>query len=134
MGTTFLGIRPQDTSSSSHLNPQIFIVQDNLNTEAVATAHILRDLLLVHSLNNLVKIPHLLHLEQALPTTATDIVVLCSAGVFTREDILAAFYTAAENSMSSVPILNDDAFRFPTPAFLESVRPFVANLKSERGG
>jgi hypothetical protein len=104
------------------------ILMDNANHEAVASALILRLLLLPRCLHNAAEIPHLLFGMDGLPE-ATDLIILfCSNGVFLSTLVLGALLTGAEKGWRCLPMLSEEGFRFPSDDMLSSVRPVAEKI------
>jgi len=107
---------PQNTGSGVLYN---VIAADHSNSEGVATALVLRFLLHPYFSLDSRHVPKLLlptHVQ--LPTDVRNLLIICTNGVFQQSYVLKWLIQAAEADAGSVPVLADDNFRFPTPAFI----------------
>eukprot|EP00811_Abedinium_folium_P034089 NODE_6_length_4697_cov_15.134354.p1 GENE.NODE_6_length_4697_cov_15.134354~~NODE_6_length_4697_cov_15.134354.p1 ORF type:complete len:1487 (+),score=268.77 NODE_6_length_4697_cov_15.134354:168-4628(+) len=105
------------------------IIYDYSRYEATATALILHDFVTPYASTDLKLVPHLLPWGMRLPRTVEFVILVCTEGVFNQPDVLKALADAQRsNRVKVLPILGDEAFRFPTPDSLSQLRPLIAEL------
>ncbi|CAE8619797.1 unnamed protein product [Polarella glacialis] len=98
---------------------KVAILVDYENMEAVATALVLQLMVspLLVSLGGMV--PYIMAADEEAMPTVQIIVMICSQGCFANPDIASVLVSSAARSLTVLPIIAEDAFRFPTKDFYE---------------
>lgn len=115
-----LGVpQPENAPPDSHT----MILANHTSSEAMATASVLRKLLVPWTIHNLQEVPHILSKDEALPLSSRKLILICTDGIFQQPDVLRIILDAGRLDCSIRPILADESFRFPTAEILEELRP-----------
>ncbi|CAE8680241.1 unnamed protein product [Polarella glacialis] len=100
---------------------KVAILVDYKNMEAVATALVLQLMVSPLLISSGGMVPYILTAnEEAMPTVQI-IVVICSQGFFGNPDIARVLVSSAARSLTVLPIIAEDGFRFPTKDFYDEV-------------
>ncbi|CAE8593379.1 unnamed protein product [Polarella glacialis] len=100
---------------------KVAILVDYKNMEAVATALVLQLMVSPLVLSSGGMVPYIMTAnEEAMPTVQI-IVVICSQGCFGNPDIARVLVSSAARSLTVLPIIAEDGFRFPTKDFYDEV-------------
>lgn len=124
-------VDPRDAQRFDAERPELVILCDGSSWESAATAIILRELVLPLVSHDPAKVPLVLAKDAIMPSSALEIVFVCTNGVFQQAYVLQSLLIAGRSGCSSVPILSDDKFRFPTREYLEEIRSSIASLCDE---
>ncbi|CAE8690050.1 unnamed protein product [Polarella glacialis] len=100
---------------------KVAILVDYKNMEAVATALVLQLMVSPLLMSSGGMVPYIMTAnEEAMPTVQI-IVVICSQGCFGNPDIARVLVSSAARSLTVLPIIAEDGFRFPTKDFYDEV-------------
>ncbi|CAE8711814.1 unnamed protein product [Polarella glacialis] len=100
---------------------KVAILVDYKNMEAVATALVLQLMVSPLLISSGGMVPYIMTAnEEAMPTVQI-IVVICSQGCFGNQDIASVLVSSAARSLTVLPIIAEDSFRFPTKDFYDEV-------------
>jgi len=110
---------------------QTVILTDSTDLEAVACGLMLRKLMLPRIGLHQDWFPFVLPPDEKLPKTAKCVLLVCSSGIFQQRCVLNALLDGARQSVSVVPIVSDELFRFPTKELLLEQLPVVCSLCDE---
>eukprot|EP00404_Azadinium_spinosum_P037723 CAMPEP_0180643154 /NCGR_PEP_ID=MMETSP1037_2-20121125/47632_1 /TAXON_ID=632150 /ORGANISM="Azadinium spinosum, Strain 3D9" /LENGTH=173 /DNA_ID=CAMNT_0022666581 /DNA_START=44 /DNA_END=562 /DNA_ORIENTATION=- len=100
-------------------------------TEVVSTAFVIEKLVGAVLLNQLEKQPVVLTPGEELNKSVERIVFICSNGCFLNPSLLGNLFASAEKELKVLPIIAEDSFRFPSPAFFARLEDEVrAPLKT----
>ncbi|CAE8615626.1 unnamed protein product [Polarella glacialis] len=100
---------------------KVAILVDYKNMEAVATALVLQLMVSPLLISSGGMVPYIMTAnEEAMPTVQI-IVVICSQGCFGNPDIARVLVFSAARSLTVLPIIAEDGFRFPTKDFYDEV-------------
>jgi len=100
---------------------KVAILVDYKNMEAVATALVLQLMVSPLLISSGGMVPYIMTAnEEAMPTVQI-IVVICSQGCFGNPDIARVLVSSAARSLTVLPIIAEDGFRFPTKDFYDEV-------------
>jgi hypothetical protein len=112
--------KPKKSSDASS-GHSAWILCDHSNHEATATALIIEKLVLRFLLNELSKAPPVLPPDAEVHPDTQRIIYVCSAGCFTNPACMSQIFQAAELTVTILPIISEDSFRFPTPVFFDEL-------------
>mmetsp|Transcript_154384 Transcript_154384/g.493738 ORF Transcript_154384/g.493738 Transcript_154384/m.493738 type:complete len:271 (+) Transcript_154384:157-969(+) len=104
------------------------ILADGSAVESSACALVLTHMLRPLLVKTPTKMPVFHPADKELPATVTLVLILCSAGIFHNVKFLKALMAAAKLNAKYVPIVTDDAFRFPLPNFVDEHRDAIAKV------
>lgn len=113
---------------------QMVIIPNHQDMESCACALILVKLLLPHMAHQPHWTPHVLPPDQELPTSASMLLILCTAEALQRPFLLRVVQKAAMQKCQYVPILADEGFRFPSKGFLEDNYAMLASVSDDPEG
>lgn len=101
------------------------VLADPTSTEAMSTAQVLHYFARNVMSSNPDQVPHVLGLEEVMPQSAINVVMVCTKGVFEQPKVARALLKAGELNCAVVPVLGDDEFRFPTTQYLRELSPVL---------
>lgn len=111
------------------------LLVDHSNFEAVAAGKILQMLLAPLYGEDVSSVPYLLPPEAAAKFNwkliTESLIVLCTSGVFHSKDVLLSLCLVGDASLQVVPILADEKFRFPSPEFLDELKPIADKVAAQ---
>ena len=97
--------------------------------EAVATAYVLKLLLIPRLAHNLELVPDVVGAD--IPSVVQTILIICTDGAFQQPHMLRVLMVAGAHGAKNVPILANDGFRFPTKDFLEDNRSAMQRVTTD---
>lgn len=109
------------------------ILVDSTYAEAIATAFVLEKLILPFVGSESEKLPRVLSDSEDVPPAAKKVLVVCSNGCFQNPMLCKRIMQASENESYILPIVAEDAFRFPTSEFWDDMRKEGPTLMDQIG-
>ena len=101
---------------------EISVLADMRNSEALCSAHILRQMLLPHLTHDGMLSLEVLASCSILSSLFRSLVLICSNGCFYHPQFVRLLLEAADQQICWVPVLQKENFRFPSPEFLKALR------------
>jgi hypothetical protein len=103
-------------------NKKAVILADLAYSEAASTAYVLEKLLIPYMHHNAELMPPVLGDKETLAASTTHVILICSRGCFNNPNLVRALLTANELKCAIIPVVSEEAFRFPTEPFFDSLR------------
>lgn len=101
------------SSGEEHGDGTVVIIADSQNWEAISAALVLHEFMLVHLYQNQDKLPTVLRHGDLLNSNCTDMVLICTAGMFHKAEVVEWLIQAATLETTALPILADVGFKVP---------------------
>jgi len=108
--------------SKSNGRLKLATVSDIRNRESMATAMVLRKLILPMIVHEVDLLPDTLMDGGYLPDVAQSCVFVLSSAIFVSEVFITAVLTASLSEMRFIPMIAEDNFRFPDESVYDEVR------------
>lgn len=112
---------------------QAVILVDTSYSEAISTAFTLEKLLLKFCGGDAEKTPRVLSAADDVPVGATKVLIVCSNGCFANAILIKQILQASQNGSYMLPIVSEDAFRFPTEEFWDGIRNDFSSIMGQIG-
>jgi len=109
------------------------ILADPSHCEAASAAHMLEKVLLPLRGNGAEKAPRVLSASDEVPLGAKKVLVACSNECFKNAPLIRQILQASENECHMIPVVAEDAFRFPTQDFWDVMKKDFPTLMEEVG-
>jgi len=120
-------------SQHSKAKCEAVILADPSYCEATSTAYTLEKLLLPLCGGDPEKAPRVLSASDEVPLGAKKVLIVCSNECFKTAPLVRQILQASENECYMLPIVAEDAFRFPTQDFWDEVRKDFPTLMADVG-
>jgi len=111
---------------------KVVVVVDHSNWEAVSTALVLVEYVRNES-SDIMLMPGVLPPEAAIPSKAEYAAFVCSNGAFANPVYIKTLLAAEKQRTRFIPIISEDAFRFPSKALLEEIQTLAPKIFAPHG-
>jgi len=101
---------------------KVVILADLAYSEASSTAYVLEKLLLPHMHHQSDLMPRVLPETEDLPSTVSHVILICSRGCFRNANVVRMLLQASNLGACVIPVVSEEAFRFPTEPFFADMR------------
>ena len=106
-------------------------IVDHTSQESVCTALLVKELL--KKFFPLTGPGHVLGPDDHVPSSATLVLVMTSAGCFQNANFIRQFFQAERLGLGALAVIVDDDFHFPSEAYFEELRALPTHVLSATG-